>query len=248
MFKHYVIGVEYKYGSDELYLAMAAFLVLVTLPITFLTYRYSFLARRKRRNKVFEWATKAGLDFRQIDNQYVDALSDFAGVAFRDKLGFGISYDVGVWRSDSLGFVGDILVHRHMETKQSLAKFWGCICGMHTEADFGGNVTIAPPVALFDQIRKATGQDGVKFESQEFSESFLVLASSKKLAYQLVNPRVMAWLLDEEDCWVCLDHGMLFVVFPRVRPVEEFSTLFKKAQALEALLPRYDLEESAGRA
>ncbi|MFT3788988.1 MAG: hypothetical protein QM770_22915 [Tepidisphaeraceae bacterium] len=50
---------------------------------------------------------------------------------------------------------------------------------------------------LFDKIAGAIGFEDIDFESNEFSKKYLVKCDDKKFAYDLFDPRMIQWLLDQ---------------------------------------------------
>ena len=67
---------------------------------------------------------------------------------------------------------------------------------------------------FFDKIAGFVGFDDIDFESVEFSRKFHVSSSDKRFAYDLIDPRMMEFLmqspgpaLDMESGWLCLVDG-----------------------------------------
>ena len=67
------------------------------------------------------------------------------------------------------------------------------------------------PENFMDKVAGAIGFDDIDFESDEFSRNFYVSSSDKRFAYDLIDPRMMEFLmkgepkvLDAEDGWVCI--------------------------------------------
>ncbi len=51
------------------------------------------------------------------------------------------------------------------------------------------------PEGFFDKIKSAIGFDDIDFESSEFSKAFFVKSPDKRFAYDLIDPRMMEFLL-----------------------------------------------------
>ena len=51
---------------------------------------------------------------------------------------------------------------------------------------------------IFDRFASFLGFDDIDFESNEFSERFLVKSSDKRFAYALIDPRMMEFLLETD--------------------------------------------------
>lgn len=70
------------------------------------------------------------------------------------------------------------------------------------------------PEGFFDRIKSAVGFDDIDFESDEFSRAFYVKSDDKRFAYDLVDPRMMEFLLatrppgiDMENARILLTDG-----------------------------------------
>ena len=64
---------------------------------------------------------------------------------------------------------------------------------------------------FFDKIKAFLGFDDIDFESAEFSKRFSVKSTDKRFAWDLIDPRMIEWLLDTEcpaieleGAWMCL--------------------------------------------
>ncbi|MEZ6073991.1 MAG: hypothetical protein R3C10_27860 [Pirellulales bacterium] len=70
------------------------------------------------------------------------------------------------------------------------------------------------PEGMFDQLKGLLGFDDINFESEEFSRRFFVKSSNKRFAYDVIDPRMMEFLLasnpptiDIEQSRICLCDG-----------------------------------------
>jgi hypothetical protein len=70
------------------------------------------------------------------------------------------------------------------------------------------------PEGMFDQLTGMLGFDDIDFESAEFSRRFYVKSSDKRFAYDVIDPRMMEFLLeskppivDIEQSRICLCDG-----------------------------------------
>jgi hypothetical protein len=68
---------------------------------------------------------------------------------------------------------------------------------------------------LFDKIASAFGKNDIDFESAEFSRKYFVKCDNRKFAYDIINPRMIEFLLeskpgavDIEQSQICLSNGM----------------------------------------
>lgn len=70
------------------------------------------------------------------------------------------------------------------------------------------------PENLFDKFAGFIGFDDIDFESDEFSRKFHVSGTNKRFAYDLIDPRMMEFLMqtrgpviDMESGWLCIVDG-----------------------------------------
>jgi len=68
---------------------------------------------------------------------------------------------------------------------------------------------------LFDKIASAFGKNDIDFESSEFSRKYFVKCDNRKFAYDIINPRMIEFLLetkpgliDMENSRICLTNGL----------------------------------------
>lgn len=60
---------------------------------------------------------------------------------------------------------------------------------------------------LMDRVAATMGWDDIDFESAEFSKKFYVTSSNKKFAYDVIDPRMMQFLLNSEPPTIDLASG-----------------------------------------
>jgi hypothetical protein len=70
------------------------------------------------------------------------------------------------------------------------------------------------PEGFFDKVAGALGFEDINFESAEFSRRFHVASADKRFAYDVIDPRMMEWLLaikplplDVHAGLLCVAHG-----------------------------------------
>jgi hypothetical protein len=63
-----------------------------------------------------------------------------------------------------------------------------------------------------DRVAAAVGFADINFESAEFSRRFHVRSSDRRFTYNLIDPRMMAFLLDVEPPEFAISQGMLLVM------------------------------------
>ncbi len=65
-----------------------------------------------------------------------------------------------------------------------------------------------------DRLAAAVGFDDIDFESAEFSRRFHVSGSDRRFAFNLIDPRMIAFLLDREPPEFAIERGLLLVTPP----------------------------------
>jgi len=80
---------------------------------------------------------------------------------------------------------------------------------------------------FFDKIAGAIGFDDIDFESAEFSKKFFVKCDDKKVAYDMIDPRMIQWLLETEVPTVEIvgDFVLIYGGLSRWKP-EQFESRF----------------------
>lgn len=67
------------------------------------------------------------------------------------------------------------------------------------------------PEGIFDKMAGAFGFDDIDFESVEFSKRFYVRSDDKRMAYDVIDPRMMEFLLKSNPPAVDIEHGQCLV-------------------------------------
>lgn len=64
---------------------------------------------------------------------------------------------------------------------------------------------------MIDRIAGAIGFDDIDFESEAFSRMFLVKSPSKRFAYDVIDPRMMGFLMDSDAPSIELERGRCLI-------------------------------------
>ncbi len=67
------------------------------------------------------------------------------------------------------------------------------------------------PEGLFDKIASAVGFDDIDFESSEFSRRFYVKSPDKRFAYDLIDPRMIEFLLATSPPAIDMEQGRILI-------------------------------------
>jgi hypothetical protein len=101
---------------------------------------------------------------------------------------------------------------------------------------------------IFDSIAGAFGFDDIDFESAEFSKRFHVKSSNKKFAYDVIDPRMMEFLLADEAPAVEVDRGCCCISDGgSTWSADEFQTHLNWAVKFFDLWPRHLVAELRSR-
>lgn len=62
---------------------------------------------------------------------------------------------------------------------------------------------------LFDKIASAFGKNDIDFESSEFSKKYFVKCDNRKFAYDIINPRMIEFLLETKPGLIDIEHSRI---------------------------------------
>jgi hypothetical protein len=98
--------------------------------------------------------------------------------------------------------------------------------------------TSIDPENLLSRLADALSFRDIEFESEEFNRAFTVRSADEKFANDLIDARMIAWLLAHgRDCWIELVSDQLLLARGRLAP-EELPGLMSLAVAFVAQIPR----------
>ncbi len=64
---------------------------------------------------------------------------------------------------------------------------------------------------LFDKIASAFGKNDIDFESSEFSRKYFVKCDNRKFAYDIINPRMIEFLLETKPGLIDMENGRICI-------------------------------------
>lgn len=206
---------------------------------------YGAITQRKRREGLFELAARLNLNF--------DAGQDF-GIAGR--FGFLKQLDQGDNRYATNVLSGTyqqnevLAFDYHYETESTDSK--GNRTTQHHWFSF---FILTLPVTfpdltirrenLFTKVAEVFGYQDIKFESAEFSKTFLVRSPDRKFAYDVCNSKMMEYLLANRDLSVEIENEVIALVFNSRIAVEQFEADLQRLAQIRALLPEYLFTQTA---
>ena len=95
---------------------------------------------------------------------------------------------------------------------------------------------------IFSKIAQAVGYDDIDFESHEFSRKYCVRSKNKNFAYDIFHPRMIDYLLDNNDLILEIDGPALAVGFNVRLRVDQIRLNYKRLQQICTLIPQYLFE------
>lgn len=196
-------------------------------------------AARKRRQAFAELAARLGLEFYPDNNH--DLPRQFG---FLDKLRQGSNrYAFNLLTGQFAGHAVRVFDF-HYETHSTDSK--GNTQTHHHYFSFFmlllprefPEVTIVRE-GLFSKIAQAFGYDDIDFESAEFSRKFCVRSKDKRCAYDVCNPRMIEYLLANDDLTLEIEGRVLALAFPsRLKP-DQIEPNLGRLVTVRELLPAY---------
>ena len=196
---------------------------------------YSYMAAQKRREGLFELATRLNLNFApgkdrllperffflkqftEGDDRY--ATNVISGNYQQGEiLAFDYHYGTGSGKSrqeHNLSFF--ILILRGVAFPQLTIRRDG----------------------FLDRVAETFGFPDIKFESAEFSKAFCVRSPDKKFAYDVCNPAMMEYLLANRDLTIEVDVYAIALVFNTRLAVELFEPNLQRLVEIRTRLPQY---------
>lgn len=96
------------------------------------------------------------------------------------------------------------------------------------------------PEGLFDRLKSIVGFDDIDFESAEFSRAFYVASRDRRFAYDLIDPRMMEFLMTTRPPLVDMEQGRILLADGRTRwSPQQFETQLQWALSFLDHWPRH---------
>jgi hypothetical protein len=204
---------------------------------------WASIAARKRRQAMAQLAARLGLRFRPEKDH---GLAD--GFSFLNKLRRGSNrYAFNILEG---GYHGHrvLAFDFHYETHSHSSKG-----GRRTHHHYFSffillvpypfpELTIAPE-GVFSKIAQMVGYDDIDFESAEFSRTFVVRSSDKRFAYDVCNPKMMEYLLENRDLTLELDGPAIALAFNKRLAPDHIEHNLNRLLWVRSLIPEYLFDE-----
>lgn len=200
---------------------------------------YSAIAARKRREGLFELATRLGLDFSAQDVTNIAERFQFLNQLAQGSNRYAFNVLSGTYnRHQVLAF------DYHYETHSTDSKG-------HTQTHhhyFSFFILLLPVSfpelritreGLFSKVAQAFGYEDIDFESAEFSRTFCVRSRDKRFAYDVCNAQMMDYLLTNRDLSVEIEAHALALGFPTYLDLDRIESNLERLLQIRSLLPEY---------
>ncbi len=92
---------------------------------------------------------------------------------------------------------------------------------------------------VFSRIGQLLGFGDINFESHEFSRKFQVRSRDKKFAYDVCHPRMIEYLLANDDLAIEIENDVLALTFERRLTPERVGPALDRLVEVRELLPGY---------
>jgi hypothetical protein len=200
---------------------------------------YSAIAARKRREALFEFAARLGLNF-SAGNDY-EIANRFS---FLDKLAQGSNRYAcnvisGSYRQNEV-----LVFDYHYETHSTDSKG-----NQQTHHHYFSFFILLLPASfpelkitregLLSKIAQAFGYDDIDFESAEFSRTFCVRSKDRKFAYDVCNAQMMEYLLANRDLSLEIEGPALALAFDKCLSAAEIESDMRRLLEIRLRLPDY---------
>jgi len=199
---------------------------------------YSQIQARKRQEGLFELAARLNLNF--------DAGED-CGIAGR--FGFLKQLDQGDNRYATNVLSGTYQQNEVLAFDYHYQTYYTDKNGTHTQHHWFSFFILTLPTTfpdltirrenLFTKVAEAFGYQDIKFESAEFSKTFLVRSPDKKFAYDVCNAKMMEYLLANRDLSIEFENEVIALVCGTRLAVGQFELNLQRLIEIRSRLPEY---------
>ena len=196
------------------------------------------IVQRKRREGLFELAQRLNLNF--------DEGQDFG---IPGRFGFLKQLDQGDNRYATNVLSGTYQQYEVLAFDYHYQTYYYDKNGRHTEHHWFSFFILTLPVSFpdltirrenfFTKVAEVFGYQDIKFESAEFSKTFLVRSPDKKFAYDVCNVKMMEYLLANRDLSIEIENEVIALVTGARLAVEQFELNLQRLIEIRSRLPEY---------
>jgi|SRR5665213_809081 len=196
------------------------------------------IAQRKRREGLFELAQRLNLNFNAGQDCGIPGQFGFLKQLDQGQNRYATNVLSGTYQQNEI-----LAFDYHYET------YYYDKNGRHTEHHWFSFFILTLPVTFpdltirrenfFTKVAEAFGYQDIKFESAEFSKTFLVRSPDKKFAYDVCNAQMMDYLLANRDLSIEFENEVIALVTGTRLAVEQFELNLKRLIEIRSRLPEY---------
>ena len=214
------------------------FLIAAVLLIAVIGSIWGAIQARKRQEGLFALAQRLNLGLNPgLDYATADRFDFLKQLAQGDNR-YATNVLSGNYRqNDVLAFDYHYETQTHDKNGTHTEHHWFSFCILTLPATFP-DLTIRRE-NFFTKIAEAFGYQDIKFESAEFSKTFLVRSPDKKFAYDVCNAQMMEYLLANRDLSVEIENEVGALVFNARIAVEQFERDLQRLIEIRSRLPEY---------
>jgi hypothetical protein len=200
---------------------------------------FAVMEAGKRRKAMAQLAAKLGLSFRpERDHELVNRFQ-FLNKLRQGSNRYAFNILEGVYHQRRV-----LAFDFHYETRSHSSK-GGSRTQHHYLSFFILIVAHAFPEltiareGFLSKIAQAVGYDDIDFESAEFSRTFVVRSKDKRFAYDVCNPKLMEYLLQNRDLTLELEGPAIALAFDRRLSPVGIENNLNRLLWVRSLLPDY---------
>jgi len=114
-----------------------------------------------------------------------------------------------------------------------------CTYLMLIEPEASFSPVLIEPENLLSRVADALGFGDIKFESAEFSRLYRVRSSDKKFAYDVCNPQMIVYLLENQGLKLEINGPVILLAFENQLSASAINDNLNRLLEIRSLLPDY---------
>jgi hypothetical protein len=200
---------------------------------------YASIAARKRREAMFELATRLGLRFSSEKDYSLAKQYEFLNRLAQGDNRYAYNVLSGAYQQNRV-----LVFDYHYETysrdskghRQTNHHHFSCFVLLLARSFLELTITRE---GLFSKIAQAFGYNDIDFESAEFSRKFCVRSKDKRFAYDVCNAQMMEYLLANDDLNVEIEQDALAIAFPSCLDAPKIEPNLRRLLEIRLRMPEY---------
>ena len=197
----------------------------------------SYRAKQRRREALFGFATERGLEYSRVDPFALPSSYAFHLFGMGDGRGCENVLS-GTWDGLPVREADYWYYTESSDSKGGRSKSYSYFSVVVADLDCSVPRVSISKETLLTRAAEHLGASDLDFESEEFNRMFKVTAQDPQVAYQLIDPRMMNWLLSTGGAFGFEVVGPNLLVYSHRRRPTELIPLFGSAQLFRDHIPR----------